>query len=448
MKSGGTKMAKISKCIFIIFILFSSFTYGTVPQKINFQGILTDNNGNIMTGEHMVTFKIFDAEISGTELWQETHYVYLSSGIFSVQLGSSATPSPIPLDTFDSPDRWIEITVDLTTLSPRQKFVSQPYSFVSEKAYQLVGSSITGDNILDGSITGADINPQTTINISTLSLGSDSIIGLIKHRNYDAISIEGTKLTFFKNVTNAKLNMSGNIISDIGALGSSGHGITLSGDGNNYLRIYVASDGWTNSGLYIGSEYGARTGRIDLCSNSISCYGKFYPGTTGGAGWQNSNYIVTDSAFPGYIRTNGSGFTTGGSDVAELIKSEEVLESGDVVVINDNGKLIKCTKEYDNRVIGIISEQAGILLGAGENKSTKGNLKDGYPVALSGRVYVKADAGFGSIKVGDLLTTSKTAGYARKAQLNSWEKVSSVIGKALQPLDSGKGKILVLIGLH
>jgi hypothetical protein len=68
-------------------------------------------------------------------------------------------------------------------------------------------------------------------------------------------------------------------------------------------------------------------------------------------------------------------------------------------------------------------------------------------VALSGRVYVWADASYGAIEPGDMLTTSPTYGHAMKAT-NHEQSFGAVIGKAMQPLKEGRGLILVLVGMQ
>jgi hypothetical protein len=72
----------------------------------------------------------------------------------------------------------------------------------------------------------------------------------------------------------------------------------------------------------------------------------------------------------------------------------------------------------------------------------------GYPIALTGRVYCYADALYGEIEPGDLLTTSDTPGYAMKVS-NYSRAQGTIIGKAMQGLKEGeKGQILVLISLQ
>jgi hypothetical protein len=57
------------------------------------------------------------------------------------------------------------------------------------------------------------------------------------------------------------------------------------------------------------------------------------------------------------------------------------------------------------------------------------------------------DAAFGAIEVGDLLTTSPTPGHAMKAT-DQLKAFGSVIGKAMRPLESGRGLIPILIALQ
>ena len=69
------------------------------------------------------------------------------------------------------------------------------------------------------------------------------------------------------------------------------------------------------------------------------------------------------------------------------------------------------------------------------------------PLALTGKVYCKADASFAPIAVGDLLTTSPTPGHAMKAH-EPGRAFGAILGKALRPLPEGQGLIPVLVTLH
>jgi hypothetical protein len=143
---------------------------------------------------------------------------------------------------------------------------------------------------------------------------------------------------------------------------------------------------------------------------------------------------------------------TGGSDVAEPYN---VANAGDVkplpgmVVALDAdhiGWMRVASSAYDKAVAGILSGANGIAPGITLRQT--GTIADGaLPVASIGRVwcYCDADAN-GSIVVGDMLTTSDTPGHAMRAT-DRERRDGAVIGKAMSPLASGKGLVLVLVSL-
>lgn len=138
----------------------------------------------------------------------------------------------------------------------------------------------------------------------------------------------------------------------------------------------------------------------------------------------------------------------GGADLAEPFQmKEEELEKGSVVVIDDEhpGRLKRSSVAYDTRVAGIISGANGVNPGIALHQ--EGVIEGGQNVALSGRVYVHADATGAPIKPGDLLTTSDTPGHAMKVTEHGRSQ-GAVIGKAMSSLKEGKGMVLVLVTLQ
>ncbi|MGH9832529.1 MAG: hypothetical protein ACREBD_03045 [Blastocatellia bacterium] len=149
---------------------------------------------------------------------------------------------------------------------------------------------------------------------------------------------------------------------------------------------------------------------------------------------------------------------TGGADFAENFEvsvekgtgsaSASEIQPGLVVAIDpaNPGKLNLSRRDYDRRVAGIISGAGNVETGMRMGQA--GTLADGqHPVALSGRVYVWADAARGAIRPGDLLTTSTTPGHAMKAG-NPAKAQGAILGKAMTGLKSGKGLVLVLVTLQ
>lgn len=136
-----------------------------------------------------------------------------------------------------------------------------------------------------------------------------------------------------------------------------------------------------------------------------------------------------------------------GADAAEdfEVSDETTLPAGSVVVIGNDGTLRESRDPYDRRVAGVISGagtlRPGIVLGTSSDRRCR------RPVALAGKVYCQADATDAPIAVGDLLTSSRTAGHAMKA-CHRTKAVGAVLGKALAPMHSGVGLIPVLVSLQ
>jgi hypothetical protein len=134
-------------------------------------------------------------------------------------------------------------------------------------------------------------------------------------------------------------------------------------------------------------------------------------------------------------------------DLAEWVPATHAIPAATVVVLNPkmSNQVMSSSHAYDTRVAGVVSAQPGISLGeAGEGKVL---------VATTGRVKVKVDATHSPIHVGDLLVTSDKDGMAMKSEpLNlggaEIHRPGTLIGKALEPLESGAGEILVLLSLQ
>jgi hypothetical protein len=148
----------------------------------------------------------------------------------------------------------------------------------------------------------------------------------------------------------------------------------------------------------------------------------------------------------GDLSVSGS-FAAKYQDVAEWVDSSQELVAGTVVVVDSSrsNHVIAATQSYDSRIAGVISLQPGLTLG----EEAEGRVL----VATTGRVRVKVDATEGAIQIGDLLVTSNREGFAMKSFPVDvggvrMHRPGTLIGKALEPLTSGTGQILVLLSLQ
>jgi hypothetical protein len=187
------------------------------------------------------------------------------------------------------------------------------------------------------------------------------------------------------------------------------------------VDAYIGDDGFGND-VQIGSQKSGVT--------AVACYN------------------TADSA---YMHLYCSSITIeGGADLAEpfRITSEagEVAQ-GAVVVIDERnpGHLKVSDQRYDPHVAGVVSGANGI--NPGIQMQQQGLLEGGKNVALTGRVYVRADTSNGAIKPGDLLTTSGQPGRAMKVTDHA-RAAGAILGKAMTGLSQGEGMVLVLVTLQ
>jgi len=113
-----------------------------------------------------------------------------------------------------------------------------------------------------------------------------------------------------------------------------------------------------------------------------------------------------------------------------------------VIHTSGNRRAKLSDRPYSPLVAGIYSTKPGVL--ASPYKMDDANLDREVPLAIVGIVPCKVSAENGPIKVGDLLVTSSTPGYAMKGT-NRSQMLGAIVGKALEPLGEGKNVIQVLV---
>jgi hypothetical protein len=125
-------MRKVLSLLGILaFLLSPAYLAADIPKLINYQGMLTDNLGNPITGKVEIIFKIYNDSTSGTKKWEETQTgVVVTDGLFNVVLGSVTT-----LDTLSfEEDYWLDINVDGEQMPRRLRFTSVGYAYRAQVA--------------------------------------------------------------------------------------------------------------------------------------------------------------------------------------------------------------------------------------------------------------------------------------------------------------------------
>jgi hypothetical protein len=255
-----------------------------------------------------------------------------------------------------------------------------------------------------------------------------------------------------------------------GVFGSStsGDGVHGSSSSNNKAGVFGQNTGSgpgvfgqnTGSGPGVSGSSGSGIGVSGSSGSGPGISGFSSSGTgvkavTLGSGSIIDGFLVDILRFRvtngGDVQAHGT-FMNNSLDFAEMMEVEEAsgpeansYQPGDVLIISpQTGKLKKCSQPYCSLVAGIYSTNPGFLGGQGiEEKSTSNKV----PLALIGQVPCKVTTENGPIRIGDLLVTSSTPGYAMKGTDRS-QMLGAIVGKALEPLSSGTGTIKVLVTLQ
>ena len=449
-----------------------------IETGFTYQGRLNDGS-NEANGLYDFQFAVWTGASStnfgfqlGTNL--VVNAVGVTNGLFTVILDFGAdtfVPTRIPGD-FGL--RWLEIGVRphqgilperFTLLAPRQLITSTPYAIYADIADSLTAAA--------------------TANLVHKS--GDTITGPFKINNDGGAALSASTASSTEAaVVGRSTALDGDGLAGQADWGTAAQGVSgTSGDGyGGYFRggncgIYAYSPtGQGRDGGYAGSF----EGNVAISANFSGAPDKPQleikdNETTGIARLRLNLMSPTQPLFWDVANRNGDGYNalrffnnaanadvmtlrtngelsvrvltiTGGADVAEPFEmSGQNLTKGAVVVIDPDrpGQLKLSENAYDTRVAGVISGGKGIQPGLSLRQ--EGALEGGRNVALSGRVYVQADASGGAIQPGDLLTTSDTPGHAMKV-LNFTRAQGAILGKAMSALEKEKGWVLVLVTLQ
>jgi len=254
-------------------------------------------------------------------------------------------------------------------------------------------------------------------------------------------------------------------VKTIGVIGSSPRGFGLLAGFDPQFRLQVGAYGESDqqgvmglstsssgTGVYGGNTAPRGGGGIGVrgeTSTGVGVQGQAFDDGIGvlGKGGRLAGRFEGDVEVTGNLNMSSPTSDIVLGDIAEGFSTQdgETIEPGTVVVLNQHGSLGPGHEAYDKKVAGVVSGagdyRPAIVLD--KQRSQHGQLS----VALIGKVCCKVDATYSPIEIGDLLTTSPTAGYAMKA-VDPLKAFGSVLGKALRPLKDGQATIPILVALQ
>lgn len=463
-----------------------------------YQGQLT-KNGLPYDGTADFGFKLYDALTGGNPVGSVVSLtnVPVTDGLFTVELDFG----PV----FTGQALWLDIGVMTpgeqlsTSLAPRQAITAVPYALHALSAPGGGGGGSQWSDHVNGVYHGGNVGIGTTPR-NDVRLWLNVAGGVDQHGLYVSSASASHAAFFMRNSgangwglyddTSPRHFLAGSL--GIGAAPSvpleivnpnfAGARIVAYGNSNiptpgEGVRAALFVKGLTGTGFggaSSGAIYAASTDAravsgwtttgwgVDGNNTSSGCYGVLGTPNEGVFGY-SSNVSLPAGKF--VAPTNGVALEAygiakvktlqilGGADLAEpfdvAAAHDQAAAPGTVVVIDEAspGGMRVSDRAYDTRVAGVISGANGLQPGMVMKAEGDAHADGEHPVALTGRVWTRVDAGFGAVRPGDLLTTSPTAGHAMRAD-DAARRSGAVIGKAMTSLEDGRGLVLVLVSLQ
>jgi hypothetical protein len=160
-----------------------------VPDRLSYQGNVTDAAGNPIGSaaavNRTVHFKVYEAASSGNPVWAEQQTVTISSGEFSVAIGSGSGISGLPgpsapaskvatissILTSPSKSYYLGITIDDgdgnisndKEIAPRQQLLSGAFALRAKTAEAVASSAISSTMIADGAVASVNLASDSVV---------------------------------------------------------------------------------------------------------------------------------------------------------------------------------------------------------------------------------------------------------------------------------------------
>jgi Chaperone of endosialidase len=271
--------ALVHVCLVLLVATWCGLTQAQVPDKLNYQGYLTDNVGAPITGSRSMIFTLYDA--GGAVKYAETQTVNVASGVFNVAIGS-VTAMNLP---FDIPYfLGVKVGAD-PEMTPRQAVLSSPYAQRADTANLLAATATVGGSQITGSINVATLPAvQLSGAIGTAQIANNAVTQaklspVVGGTSGKVLGTDGTNLVWQApagggTVTgvsaSAPLASSGGIAPNISLTGS----VPVANGGTGQATL-------ATNGVLIGQGTGA-------VSATVGAVGQVLTGAVGAPAWSGS----------------------------------------------------------------------------------------------------------------------------------------------------------------
>ncbi|HMO51795.1 MAG TPA: tail fiber domain-containing protein [Kiritimatiellia bacterium] len=107
-------------------VAFATLAQAQAPNLIHYQGRLVDGT-NLVNGPVSLTFQIHSHPTLNDLLFQSTNTVIAVDGLYATLIGQHVTTGSLD-SALTAPEAWLQVIVNDTPLTPRERLVSVPYA--------------------------------------------------------------------------------------------------------------------------------------------------------------------------------------------------------------------------------------------------------------------------------------------------------------------------------
>ncbi len=365
---------------------------GGGDTAFTYQGRLLDA-GEPANGVFDIGFGLWDAAVDGNQAGttQMLYFTPVSDGLFTVQIDFGA-------DAFNNSDRWMEISVDGTTLNPRQPITRTPYAIQTR-----------GIIVNENENVGIGISPNSS-RLRAWNFAGNAFEALSSSRAVEAISTGDMAILASNQSADgmgvfAQHQPSGNQ----GWLGTPDYGV----------YGVAGSPAW--AGYFLGDGY--FSGFVGIGTSEPEAPLHVHEGSAGDVAAQSNSIAVFERAGHGFI----SILTPDASERGILFGDPEFLANGAIVYNNPT-----VPDGFEFRTGG---NNTNMVIDAAGNVGI-GTTAPYFPlevVAVDGAIFGKSTAGVG-MNTGVLGQSSSTTGHGvfGRAQANTGFCIG-VLGSSSSP---------------
>tara|TARA_B100000508_G_scaffold122694_1_gene104949 strand:+ start:4023 stop:9425 length:5403 start_codon:yes stop_codon:yes gene_type:complete len=223
----GVMLVVLLSALLLTFIPLST-TNAAFNEQINYQGKLADNLGvPVADSSYSMTFRLYTVASGGSHIWTETQTVPVTSGLFSVMLGSSTALTGVDFN------QTLYLGVNIAgdgEMTPRKVLGAVPAAFEAQQLAGLATTSFLRADQAD-SLTATDSNPLLTLTQN----GTGDILNLFDGGSEVLTVLDGGNVGIGTTTPSALLTV--------------GDGVMSTVDGTNDL--YVTDDLEVDGSIYV-----------------------------------------------------------------------------------------------------------------------------------------------------------------------------------------------------